>query len=996
MAYQVTAGRFVGRTQELARLHQLLARTTAGEPLVVLLGGEAGVGKTRLVEQLAATASGQGARVLLGGCVPLGEEGLPFAPVIEALRGLAGDLDAAELEAVAGPARQELGRLLPDLAWGGEAAAGAGVAGAGQAGQGRLFALLLGVVERLSARAPLLWVMEDLHWADRSTRDLLAFLATYLRPGPVMLVLTFRSDELDRLHPLRGLLGELARNRRVVRLELPRFSRAELAEQLAGLLGDQPPTGLLDDIYARSEGNPFFAEELVLAGEGADPRALPPSLREVLLTRVVRLGDRAQQLLRVTAAAGPGATQPLLAAVADMDDQQLLEGLREAVDQHLLQPDGEGYVFRHALLAEAVYSELLPGERVRLHTALAGALEAGLEAGEAPASRAARLAYHWAAAGDQPRALTASIAAASAAAEGVYAFAEAQLQLERVLALWDRVPDVEACAGMDRVGLLSRCAEAAYAAGDPAHAAELVRQALGLVDEARQPQRAGLLHEQLAHYLRRLRDPAALGEQQQAVRLVPPAPSTERARVLGSLAQYLLMVDRFAEVRGPAEDAIVIARQVDAVAEEATAHAALGDALIHLGEPDAGLAELAAAVRLATQAGDVIVVLRALVSRSDGLNAAGRPEEAVKVALDGIGEARRLGLARSYGPLLAYNATEALLALGRWEQAEQVSREGLETSPSGPAHIALPLWRAALELGLGDLDAAQARLQAVRHLFLAPIREAQYAGPLFGGLAELALWRGDFDQARQLVAEAVPLVAANPRFAAPVYALGLRVEADLAELARARHPAQPAPDDGTATALLERVREAAEGAAGAGLPELAAWHATARAERTRQQGPSDPAAWAAAVAAWERLGQPYRAAYACFRQAEALLATTGDRDTATQALRRAAEVTGRLGARPLDGEIQALARRARLDLAPPAGAAAPAAGLPAPAAQLGLTPREAEVLALVAAGRSNRQIAQELFISPKTASVHVSNILAKLGVAGRVEAATIAHRLGLD
>ena len=183
----------------------------------------------------------------------------------------------------------------------------------------------------------------------------------------------------------------------------------------------------------------------------------------------------------------------------------------------------------------------------------------------------------------------------------------------------------------------------------------------------------------------------------------------------------------------------------------------------------------------------------------------------------------------------------------------------------------------------------------------------------------------------------------------------------------------------------------------AGLPELAAWQATARAECTRRDGPSDPAAWAAAVAVWERLGQPYRAAYAGFRQAEALL-TTGDRDTATTVLGRAAAITGRLGARPLDSEIRALARRARLDLAPPAdaAAAAPAAGAPTPVEQLGLTPREVEVLALVAAGRSNRQIAQALFISPKTASVHVSNILAKLGVAGRVEAATIAHRLGLD
>jgi DNA-binding CsgD family transcriptional regulator/tetratricopeptide (TPR) repeat protein len=989
MAYQVTTGRFVGRTQELAQLRDLLARAAHGEPLVALLGGEAGIGKTRLAEQLAATASQRGVRVLRGACVPLGEEGLPFAPVTQALR----DLDAAELEAVAGPARAELGRLLPDLPWGGEAAAGPAVVGAGQ---GRLFELLLGVIERLAANAPLMLVMEDLHWADRSTRDLVAFLAASLRSGRVLLVLTFRSDELDRRHPLRELLGELARNRRVQRLELPRFTRAELAEQLAELLGADPPARLVQDIYGRSGGNPFFAEELVLVGGGAGPAALPPSLQEVLLTRVVRLGHRTQQLLRVAAAAGPGVTEPLLAAVAGMEETVLLEGLREAVDQQVLlpEPGGDGYVFRHLLVAEAVYSELLPGERGRLHTALAGALEAGLEAGEAPASRAARLAYHWWAAGDQPRALHASVQAA-AAAEEVYGFAEAQLQLERVLALWERVPDAKGRAGMDRVALLSRCGEAAYAAGDPARAAELVRQALPLVDPASQSQRAGLLHEQLARCLRMLGDPAALAQQQQAVRLVAPEPSPERARVLGSLAHLLALVDRFEEARGIAEEAAAIARQVGARAEEANARTALGSALVHLGETDTGLAELEAAGRLARQADDVIIMLRASNNHADLLLTAGRLEEAATVALGGLEEARRLGLVRFDGPYLAGNATEALVALGRWDQAEQVSRQGLEAAPTDAVSVPLLCSRAVLELGRGDLDAAQARLQAARRLLPAPIPEAQMAGPLFAGLAELALWRGDPEQARELVTEAVPLVQGDPRYAAPIYALGVRVEADRAELARAHRPGQPAPDDGTATALLARLDQAAAGPAGAGIPELAAWHATALAERTRQQGPSDPAAWAAAAAAWERLGQPYRVAYAGFRHAEALLAS-GDRESAAVVLGRAAEVTGRLGARPLDTEIKALARRARLNLTPHASAPAVATGASTPAEQLGLTAREAEVLALVAAGRSNRQIAQALFISPKTVSVHVSNLLAKLGVAGRVEAAAIAHRLGLD
>jgi ATP/maltotriose-dependent transcriptional regulator MalT len=991
MAYQVTAGRFIGRIQELARLRHLLVRavTGDGEPGVALVGGEAGVGKTRLVEQLTATAGEQGVRVLWGGCVPLGEEGVPFAPVIEALRGLVGDLDPAELAVVVGPARADLGRLLPDLDGGTEAARAPAAA---SAGQGRLFELLLGVVQRLAVRAPLLWVMEDLHWADRSTRDLLAFLAAALRSGRVLLVGTFRSDELHRLHPLRRLLGELARNRRVQRLELPRFTRAELAEQLAALLGADPPTRVVADIYARSEGNPFFAEELLLAGEDCGPGALPSRLQEVLLTRVVRLGRGTQQLLRVIAAAGPGATQPLLAVVAGLDESALLDGLREAVDQQLLLPEagGEGYVFRHALVAEAVHAELLPGERVRLHTALARALEADLEAGGPPASRAARLAYHWAAAGDQPRALAASV---QAAAEQVYAFAEAQLQLERVLGLWDRVPDAEARAGMDRASLLSRCAEVAYTAGDAAHAAELVRQALALAGRARQPRRAGLWHEQLARYLRLLGDPAALGEQQQAVRLVAPEPSAERARVLGSLAQLLVLVDRFAEARGLAEEAVAIAGQAGARAEEAIARTALGGALVNLGDPDAGLAQLETAARLATQADDVTVALRAIYNRSDVLLATGRLDEAAAVALDGLAEARRLGLTRSYGPVLASNATEALFALGRWDQAEQVSRQGLEVAASDATLIPLLPVRAMLELGVGDLDAAEGRLRTLRRLLPVPIAEAQKAGLLFADLAELALWRGELDQARALVAEAVPLVEANPRYAAPVYALGLRVEADRAELARARRPGEPTPDDGTATALLQRLGEAAAGPAAASMPELGAWYALGLAERTRQAGQSGPAAWAAA-AAWERRGQPYRAAYAGFRRAEALLAATGDRASAAVVLGHAAAITGRLGARLLDAEVQALARRARLDLAQHAASTAP--GAPPPAAQLGLTRRECEVLALVAAGRSNRQIAQALFISPKTASVHVSNILAKLGAAGRVEAAAIAHRLGLD
>jgi DNA-binding NarL/FixJ family response regulator len=989
MAYPLMTGPFVGRTADLALLGDLLAGAVGGDPVLAVIGGEAGVGKTRLVAQLAATASEQGARVLRGGCVQLGGEGLPLAPVIEALRGLASELDRAELATVAGPARQELGRLLHDPAWAGGPSQGDHAAGYGP---GRLFDLLLGVLERLSANAPLLLVIEDLHWADQSTLDLVAFLAAYLRSGRVMVVFTYRSDELHRLHPLRGLLAELARNRRVPRLELARFTRDELAEQLTGLLGADPPALLLESVYARSEGNPFFAEELVMAAEHADADALPPSLQEVLLARLARLGAGTRQLLRAAAAAGPGVTQPVLATVTGLGETELLHSLREAVDHQVLLPEpaGDGYAFRHALAAEAVYGEMLPGERVRLHTALAGILQAGTEPAGPPAARAARLAHHWAAAGDQPRAFAASIDAA-AAAEQVYGFAEAALQLERVLALWGQVPDAAERAGADRVTVLSRCASAASWAGDIPRAAQLVRQAAALIDAARQPQRLGLLRERLGCHLEALGDPGWLAELREAVRLVASQPSPERALVVGSLAWHLTLVGRFAQARVPAEEAAVTAAHIGASAQEAKARTALGLALAHLGESGAGLAELDAAHRLAAGAGDLLAALRAIVTRADVLLAAGRADEAAEAALGGMQEASRHGLARTFGPPLAARITGALIATGRWDEAERISREALDIALPDADSVALFIQRAALDLGRGDLGAAEARLRTARRVI--PLSHPGWdSGPLFAGLAELALCRGDLEQARKLVAEAVPLVAANLRHAAPLYALGVRIEADRAELARARRPGETGIHDSTAQALLEAARQAASDPAAVGLPELAAWHANALAETTRQEGRADPAAWAAAADMWQQLGQPHQVAYACYRQAEALMARDSDRDAAAAALRRAAAVTGRLGARLLDAEVKALARRARLDLA----SHAEAEPADAPAGNPPLTPREAEVLALVAAGRSNRQIAQALFISPKTASVHVSNILAKLGVSSRLEAAAVAHRLGLD
>jgi len=366
--------------------------------------------------------------------------------------------------------------------------------------QGRLFELLLGLLERVGAERPALLVVEDLHWADRSTRDLLAYLVRNLRHGRLLLVATYRSDELHRRHPLRPFLAELDRGRRVERLELARFGPAEVAAQLAGIQGTPVPAELAARIHARSGGNAFFVEELLATAAGADGE-LPPSLRDTLLARIELLAEPTQQVLAVAAAAGARVEHELLAEVAGVPEADLLSGLREAVSAHVLLADTDdgSYGFRHALVKEAVYAELLPGERTRLHARFAAAL--ATRDGDGDPGHAAELAWHWYAAHDLDRALPAAVSA-GLAAECAYAFAEAQRQFERALELWERCQEAAADLGMDKAELLARAGEAAANAGAADRAVALVRGALAEVDPAADPLLAGELTERLAFHLR--------------------------------------------------------------------------------------------------------------------------------------------------------------------------------------------------------------------------------------------------------------------------------------------------------------------------------------------------------------------------------------------------------------------------------------------------------------------------------------------------------------
>jgi DNA-binding CsgD family transcriptional regulator/tetratricopeptide (TPR) repeat protein len=999
MTATLTSPTFVGRTEELARLAAAADRAAAGTPTAVLIGGEAGVGKTRLVGELVAPARQAGATVLVGGCVELGGEGVPFGPLIEALRPFLRDLDEPELaRLVPGRTRVELARLLPELDPGGRP--GTGPAGSGLAAggfglgsdQGRLFELLLVLLERLGAERPAVLVVEDLHWADRSTRDLLAFLHRNLRHGRLLLVMTYRSDELHRRHPLRPFLAELDRGRRVERLELDRFGRDEVAAQLAGIQGAPAPAELTERIHARSDGNAFFVEELAAtAAAGADGE-LPPSLRDTLLARIELLPEPTQQVLRVLAVAAAAVPDPLLAEVAGLPEAELLAGLREAVSAHVLLVDaGDGaYGFRHALVKEAVYAELLPGERTRLHARFATAL-AGRDDRGGP-GLAAELAWHWYAAHDLERALPAAVEAGRAA-ERAYAFAEAQRQFERALELWDRVP--AATTGLDKAELLARAGEAAANAGAADRAVALVRGALAEVDHARDPLLAGRLTERLAFHLRVAGRPGAMEAYQEAIRLVPPGPTVERARVLAGLGQALMLRARFAEAVATCQEAIEVARAAGSPAVEGHALCSLGTALARLEDPDEGLAALHEARRLAAELGSAKDEARACVNLSDLLNDLGRLEEAVAVAMEGIEVARAAGLRRTFGAFLAGNGAAALYNQGRWDETAELTAAFLELGDEEDLNtVTLRQSMAVLDAGRGDFASALGHVRAARRLAGDEFIAVQYPPVLASAEAEAAAWQGRLDEAAAAVADGLaalqgPLVDLR---ACMLLAIGLRVEGDRVGLAAARHDHDTLAD---ARLVADELAQWARGTfAGSRVAWRTALLATCEAEWARVEGEPDPERWLAAVAAWERSGHPYPLAVARWRAAEALLTRRADRTLAADLLRRGHATAVALGAGPLRGELERLARLGRVDLQP--REERPAAEPAAPAgAELGLTAREHDVLALVAEGRSNRQIAEALFISAKTASVHVSNILAKLGVGSRVEAAAVAHRLGL-
>src|SRR6516162_257987 len=529
---QAPATKLVGRDGEFGLLTRVLDLAVAEEPMVALVSGDAGMGKTRLVAELATVAAARGFMVLSGRCAELGDS-VPYLPLADALRSAA---HTAPALADALAARPVLGLLLPDR----NKAEPAGGDVPGMAQQ-QLFGAVLGMLAELAETAPVLLVLEDMHWADRSTRDLLTFLSRVLHRERIAVIATYRADDLYRGHPLRVVAAELARLPSVTVVEVGPLGDEAMAEHLTALAAGPLEAASLETIIRRAEGNAYYAEELLAASTcGTD---LPAGLADLLLARLQRLSPDGQRVVHAAAVAGRQVDDDIVRLACGLDETEYEAAVREAVANQLLVPDGDqGYVFRHALLREAAYADLLPGERTRMHATLAELLAD--EVRLAVPGTAAELAYHSLASHDIPGGFSASVRAGQEAVR-LAAPAEAHRHFDQALALWDRVTDPEKLADMQRGRLAFESATSAAASGDLHRAVMQLKRMLAYVTTDEDPVLVSRANERLAYYLLEIDQyAAAVAAARAAIDALPEEPPRwERARSLATYAQTLLTAD---------------------------------------------------------------------------------------------------------------------------------------------------------------------------------------------------------------------------------------------------------------------------------------------------------------------------------------------------------------------------------------------------------------------------------------------------------------------
>lgn len=943
----------VGRTREL---DELLALAGISEPAardVVLLGGDAGIGKTRLLRELGARARGAGHRVLVGHCLDLGDSALPYQPFAEAFA------------AVPAPDRDRLADRFPALA---ALLPGHAAAEAPGVERGELFASVVAALDALAADQPLLLVIEDAHWADASTRHLIRYALVQGFEGPVHVVVSYRTDDLHRRHPLRPALAEWVRLAGVRRLELAPLDDGDVADLARLQASDQLDFEELRAVVQRAGGNAFFVEELLEAGHGRGtaPGPVPETLSDVLLVRLERLDEQARRLVRAASVTDGREGFAALAAAAGLTEVELDAALESAVDHKVLRRQGpDDYGFRHALLGEALRDNLLPGERRRIHAALLASLPA-----DAPPATVAR---HARAAGERTTAFGALVRAAQAA-DRVAGYDEAAHHYEQALELVDAAPD-----GTDEIGLVIDAAHALVTSGQVMRAVELLREGLAQLPAGAGPLVRGRLLVAIGNtaYFANL-DREAHEASLEAAGLVPDDDTVLRAEVAALQARTLAARRADAEATTWGERAVEIAERLGTETVISDAKATLIRVMVRSGEdPTTARARFQELIVRSRASGHVLGELRGLHQMAFVLFNAGALDEAEQAFAEGKRRAEEAGWSwgpygfdgRYFGALMAY-------LRGRWDEALDLCDVGPEAPPTLAAYLgSISLLVAA---GRGDVPQIE-RTLPLRVWWRDEVASAVHSS---AALIDLYAEAGDLAAARRVHDELVerhdrmwdgPWFPGRVRLTALLVGQYAAVAASLRRDEQSALVAHAAELWAAVEGVVERHR--------AFGPEGRAWQDRAAAETARLRwvcGIDAPEAdellrrWRSAHEGFVALDDPYETARSATRLAAVLLAT-GEVDAAGALLTPARATAARLGAAPLLGEIDRLAPRQ--------------GGGP-----VTLTPREQEVLRQVALGLSNGEIGRRLFISTKTVSVHVSNVLAKLTASSRTEAVAIARR----
>ncbi len=953
----------VGRSNELAQLLGSVGIAGPHTHGAVLLSGDAGIGKTRLLRELADRAVIEGHRVLVGHCLDLGDSAFPFQPFVEVLAGL------TEGE------RDDVAKRFPSLA----PLLPASVRTHTGSGTGELFAGLVAALDWLAADRPVLLLLEDVHWADASTRHLVRYILTQRFIEPVHVVVSYRSDDLHRRHPLRSAVAEWARLPGVQRLDLGPLGDDDVRDLVRSRgIDDLDPSGMAA-IVRRAEGNAFIVEELIDAGTD-DTTPLPATLADLLLVRLDRLDDVGRKVVRAASCAGTQVTDTLLAEVVGIGVDELDTALRSALDHKILaRVSADAYAFRHALLAEVVYDDLLPGERRRLHVAYVAALTR-----EGAVASAADIARHATEAGDLPVAFVAKVAAGDEAV-CVHGHEEAAQHYERALEIISSAPE-----DTDVVDLVVRTSEALTAAGHMQRATALVRDQLAhLPPEASVEDRGRLLVELGNAALATALDSEAESAAREALAFVPEEPTALRAAVENLYANVAAEMRRDDEALAWAAQARSLGDRLglshvvaDATALQERLRSRSGD------DPDGAKRRFAALIATAHAEGNVVGELRAQHHLAFLHHDLGELDEAEEAFLGAMRRAAQAG--RSWAPYgfdgRVFASVTAYLR-GRWDVVTELSDVGkLKPPPLAAATLdAIGLLVAA---GRGDSDAL-ATAARIRPLWDQDIVLAIHAGT---ATIDLAVDAAGAVSAHDDLVQSLTVDWDSAVIPARLRMAGLV----LGRLASAAPHAVVSEREESAlvatrvTQVVERVVES-RGLFG---PEGHAWLARVEAENARLRwlsgdGSTQPASlvdtWRSAVDGFASLGHVFEEARSSARLA-AVLQASGDPAEARLLLDSARQTASRLGAKPLLAEIAEIAEIAAISGPGDARRDKTVDDL---------TPREREVLAHLVDGRTNGEIAKLLFISPKTASVHVSNILAKLGAATRTEAAAVARRQGL-